>query len=50
MWFDSMDNVREFAGDDLEAAVVLPPAQALLDHFDVRSQHYQVVVDVRQPE
>jgi hypothetical protein len=50
MWFDSMESVREFAGDDPEVAVVLPPAQALLDHFDVRSQHYQVVVDVRQPE
>ena len=50
MWFDSMESVREFAGDDLEVAVVLPPAQALLDHFDARSQHYQVVVDARQPE
>jgi hypothetical protein len=50
MWFDSIENVREFAGDDPEVAVVLPPAQALLNHFDARSQHYHVVVDVRQPE
>ena len=50
MWFDSMESVREFAGDDLEVAVVLPPALALLDHFDARSQHYHVVVDVIQPE
>jgi hypothetical protein len=45
-----MESVREFAGDDPEVAVVLPPAQALLDHFDPRSQHYHVVVDVRQPD
>jgi len=48
MWFDSFESVREFAGDDPEAAVVLPPAQALLDHFDSRSQHYEVSIDVRQ--
>jgi antibiotic biosynthesis monooxygenase (ABM) superfamily enzyme len=50
MWFDSMESVREFAGDDPEVAVVLPPAQALLDHYDARSQHYQVIADVKRPE
>src|SRR5262245_24942891 len=45
MWFDSMASVREFAGDDPEAAVVLPEAQALLARFDERSQHYDVQVD-----
>jgi hypothetical protein len=45
MWFDSMASVREFAGDDPEAAVVLPQAQALLARFDERSQHYEVQVD-----
>jgi heme-degrading monooxygenase HmoA len=42
MWFDSMDSVRAFAGDDAEAAVVPPAARALLAHFDPRSQHYHV--------
>lgn len=42
MWFDSLDAVREFAGDDYEVAVVLPQARALLSHFDERSQHYEV--------
>jgi hypothetical protein len=45
MWFESMASVREFAGDDPEAAVVLPAARALLARFDERSQHYDVQVD-----
>ena len=48
MWFDSMESVREFAGDDPEVAVVLPPAQALLAHYDARSQHYEVRIDARE--
>lgn len=46
MWFDSLDAVRQFAGDDYEVAVVPPKAQALLDHYDDRSQHYEVRVDL----
>ena len=42
MLFDSLDAVREFAGEDYEAAVVPDKAQAVLSHFDVRSQHYEV--------
>jgi heme-degrading monooxygenase HmoA len=44
MWFDSLAAVRAFAGDDYEAAVVPPTAQALLARFDARSQHYEVKV------
>jgi hypothetical protein len=42
MWFDSLESVRIFAGDDYEAAVVPPAARALLSRFDARSQHYEV--------
>ncbi len=42
MRFDSLDAVREFAGEDYEAAVVPPHARALLARFDARSQHYEV--------
>lgn len=42
MWFDSIDAVRSFAGQDYEVAVVPPQAQALLSRFDGRSQHYEV--------
>ena len=42
MWFDTLDAVRDFAGDDYEVAVVPPKARALLSRFDPRSQHYEV--------
>ena len=42
MWFDSLDAVRDFAGQDYETAVVLPAARALLERFDARSAHYEV--------
>ena len=42
MLFDSLDAVKEFAGEDYEVAVVPPKARALLSHFDARSQHYVV--------
>lgn len=42
MWFDDLDAVREFAGEDYEIAVVPPAARAVLAHFDDRSQHYEV--------
>ena len=42
MLFDSLDAVREFAGEAYEAAVVPEKARAMLSHFDQRSQHYEV--------
>jgi heme-degrading monooxygenase HmoA len=42
MWFDSLEAVRAFAGEDYEAAVVPPKARAVLKRFDERSQHYEV--------
>ena len=43
MWFDSVESVRAFAGPDYEAAVVPPEARRLLERFDARSAHYDVV-------
>jgi heme-degrading monooxygenase HmoA len=42
MWFDSMADVREFAGSDPELAVVPPAARRVLSRFDERSAHYEV--------
>ncbi len=42
MLFDSLEAVRDFAGEDYEAAVVPEKARALLSHFDERSRHYEV--------
>jgi heme-degrading monooxygenase HmoA len=48
MWFDSLDAVKAFAGEDFEAAVVPPKARALLSRFDARSAHYNVLVTPEQ--
>ncbi len=42
MWFDTLDAVRLFAGEDYSQAVVPPKARLLLKRFDERSQHYEV--------
>lgn len=46
MWFDSLDAVRTFAGEDYETAVVPPKARELLSRFDRRSQHYEVSAEL----
>jgi len=47
MWFDSLEAVRTFAGEDYEAAVVPPKARTVLPRFDARSQHYEVKVEMK---
>jgi heme-degrading monooxygenase HmoA len=42
MRFDTLDAVRDFAGDDYERAVVPETARRVLSHFDERSQHYEI--------
>lgn len=42
MWFDTLDAVRLFAGEDYALAVVPPKARLVLKRFDKRSQHYEV--------
>ena len=39
----SLDAIKAFAGDDVEAAVVPPAAQALLSRYDDRVTHYEIV-------
>src|SRR5512135_3316067 len=42
MWFDSIEAIKEFAGEDYEVAVVPHKARQVLKRFDSRSQHYDV--------
>lgn len=42
MWFDTLADVRMFAGEDETAAVVPPRARQLLARFDERAAHYEV--------
>ena len=42
MWFDSLDSVKQFVGEDYEKAHVPPAARKVLLRFDERSQHYEI--------
>ncbi len=44
MWFDSLDAVRAFAGENYEQAVVPPKARAVLARFDATSAHYETLL------
>jgi len=43
MWFDTIDAVKTFAGEEYEIAVVPPEARKLLSRFDKKSTHYHVL-------
>jgi heme-degrading monooxygenase HmoA len=43
--FDSLDAVREFAGDDYEQAVISDDAHRLLSQFDERVAIYEIAFD-----
>ena len=45
-YFENLDAVRDFAGEDYERAVVLPEPRKLLSHFDERSAHYDTVFKI----
>lgn len=44
LWFDSLDSVRAFGGDDYETAHVPARAREVLLRFDARSQHYDLLL------
>ena len=45
IWFDSIENVREFMGDDYDVAHVPARAQAVLTRYEDRVQHYDVLLN-----
>jgi len=47
MWFDDIEAVRSFAGEDYEAAVVPLNARAVLSRYVALSQHYEVKADLK---
>jgi hypothetical protein len=49
MWFESLDSVKGFMGDDYQAAHVPPRARAVLADFDRSSAHYDVLERREQP-
>jgi heme-degrading monooxygenase HmoA len=43
MWFDSLDAVRAFIGEDYEVSHVPHQARAVLARFDDRAAHFEVL-------
>jgi len=43
MWFDSLDAIKAFVGDDHEVAHVPDAARAVLARFDQRAAHFEVL-------
>jgi hypothetical protein len=46
MWFDDIESIRSFVGDDYTRSHVPPQARAVLARFDERVEHF-VVIDRR---
>ena len=49
MWFDDVESIKAFAGEDYETSHVPPAARAVLARFDKRSAHYTVLQRRPQP-
>ena len=43
MWFDSLDAIKAFMGQDYSVSHVPPEARAVLNSFDDRAAHYEVI-------
>src|SRR3990167_9894540 len=41
-FWESLDSIRSFAGEDIGSAIVEPAARAVLSVFDHLARHYQV--------
>ena len=43
MWFDSLDAIRAFVGEDYSVSHVPDAARSVLTRFDDRAAHYEVI-------
>jgi heme-degrading monooxygenase HmoA len=48
-WFESVQAIKQFAGEDYEAAHVAPRARELLARFDARCVHSELVIESVPP-
>jgi heme-degrading monooxygenase HmoA len=42
MWFDNLEQIKAFAGEEYEKAVVHPTAEALLKKHDSQARHFEL--------
>ena len=43
MWFESIDAIKHFMGEDYSVSHVPPEARAVLNSFDDRAAHYDLI-------
>ncbi len=43
MWFEALENVVEFVGEDYETVYVPDKARKVLSHFDQKSAHSELI-------
>ena len=43
MWFDNLEAIKAFVGEDYDVSHVPDPARALLKRFDLRAAHYEII-------
>jgi hypothetical protein len=43
MWFDSLESIKAFVGEDYSVSHVPDAARAVLKRFDERAAHYEVI-------
>ncbi|WP_428661744.1 antibiotic biosynthesis monooxygenase family protein [Reyranella sp.] len=48
-FWESLDAIRSFAGDDIATAIVEPEARAVLSDFDDFARHYELAFRMDRP-
>jgi heme-degrading monooxygenase HmoA len=46
-WFDTLDTVRGFAGDDYETPVITETAARLLRRYDPKARHFELAAHMQ---
>ena len=46
MFFDKIQSVKEFAGEDYEKSYVPAKARTILSRHDERAQHYEIINEI----
>ena len=49
MWFDNLESIRAFVGEDVSVSHVPAAARAVLNRFDERAAHFDILDRRAQP-
>lgn len=48
-FWDTLDDIRQFAGADIDVAKIEPRAEELLSDYDSHARHFEVICSVADP-